>query len=158
MSVATTTDVVLPDSIWTFIGFQIPASQVDELRIAVRGPNESRYGAWRRTESSNWVNTTLRRDDESCRIEISKRGNLVFWKDVDKDVQFCLETGLILSIISYSLIRRRYVGHRAVLTRATERWHRRRKQRRDAAALALDELGLLIPDLYPLVVSYIGSV
>lgn len=149
MSVATTTDVVLPDSIWTYIGFQIPASQVDELRILLHGPNQYRYGEWRRTDSSEtWVNTTLQRDDESCRIWISKRGSSVSWKHVDKDVQFCLETGLVLSIISYSLTRRRYFGIRAVLTRAMQHFHTR-KQRRDAASLALDELRLLIPDFVP---------
>lgn len=160
MSVATTDagsslPLVLPESFWTYLGFQIPSSQVDELRIA---QYHHRYGVWRRTEWSDGLYMTLRRDDESCRVEVSKIRSSVSWTDVDKNVQFCLQTGRIAAIVRYSSRKRRYFGIRAVLTRAMGCWYGRRKQRRDATAQALDELRILIPDLCPLVVSYIGSV
>ncbi len=149
---------VLPESFWTYLGFQIPSSQVDELRIALHGPGQYRYGVWRRSEWSDGLYMILRRDDELCWGNVSKIGSLVSWTDVDKEVQFCLQTGHVTAIIRYSLRKRRYFGIRAVLTRAMGRWYGRRKQRRDATAQALDELRILIPDLCPLVVSYIGSV
>lgn len=151
MSVAAT-DAVLPNSFWTYLGFQIPASQVDELRIAFQHPGQ-RYDAWRLDRYGTGSHVVFRRDDESCRVEISTTGRLVHCTDTDKNVCFCLQTGRIVAINRYSYIHRDVLQIHRMLQRAMLRFQSRR-QRCIAGIRALDKYRRLPADMYSLVLSF----
>ncbi len=148
---------VLPDSFWTYIGFQLPSDQVNDLRVALSRPGQN-YGGWYRQEWS--VNSCLMtRGDIDDVVMIDGQSDFVKFADDDKCVVIDSRTGCIAAINrGKRTVYGGCINVRFILQRGMRRWCLRRKQRRDATTKALNELRLLIPDLYPLAIFYIGSV
>lgn len=150
-------ELVFPDSFWVYVGFQIPSAQVAELRVAINDRPRHGYGGWLRNEWDPF-SYLIERQDGSSIVKIYTDGTpMVQFADDDKCVGICTLTGRITRLTRAHLSRRRFVEVRVLLLRAMTRF-RARKQRRVAMTKALDELGLLILDLYPLVASYVGAV
>lgn len=151
-------ELVFPDSFWTYIAFQLPPTEVDELRIAIKHPHQRCHG-WLPVEWSSSSYTMERKDGSSLfRVFTHVTRNFVQFADDDKCIGICNVTGRITRLTRTVWAR----GYHTfdvlfLLLRAMKRF-RARKQRRMVTIEALCEQRLLISDLHPLVVSYVGWV
>lgn len=95
-----TEQLVLPDSFWTYIGFQLPATQVDELRIALKHSDQRYgYGGWYRAEWSV-CSYIMERNDRSSLVRVLTDNTVDFvqFADDDKCVGICTLTGCITRV------------------------------------------------------------
>ena len=146
---------VLPTSFWTYLAFQLPSDQVADLRAALNHPGQ-RFRGWYRQEWSIYSYIMAQSDGPNI-VLVDETGDVVKFADDDKCVAVSTCTGRFVAMTRSHIAPYKRIDVRVLLQRAMRRWYHRRKQRRDATAQALAELRLLIPDLYPLAVSYIGS-